>query len=146
MTRRYYRMRALGAFAEAIVDGHALLTADYEHEGRAPASGGRLRRARRAGRRAARLRRATPAALPDGEPVAVDLYAAATARGAHEALAAELRAAIAAVAWPAEVERVVVAARGPPARAGHVRRRPRSPSGRQRRPGRGRARCAAYTR
>ena len=106
MTRRYYRMRALGEFAEAIVDGHALLTADYEHEGRrrhvvaAFAEHDVLAGELRACAEHAR-------GLPDGEPVTVDLYAQ-DGGGAHEALAAELRAAIAAVAWPAEVERVVV--------------------------------------
>jgi acetyl/propionyl-CoA carboxylase alpha subunit/acetyl-CoA carboxylase carboxyltransferase component len=105
MTRRYYRMRALGEFAEAIVDGHALITADYQHEGRrrhvvaAFAEHQALADELRACAEHAR-------GLPDGEPVTVDLYA--QDGGAHEALAAEMRAAIAAVAWPAEVERVVV--------------------------------------
>ena len=106
MIRRYYRMRTLGPFAETVVEGHPVLAARFEQNGRprhvvaAFAELERLPDALRACGAHAR-------SLPPGEPVVIDLYSADGA-APQEVLAADLRAAVAAAGLPPEVERVVV--------------------------------------
>ena len=135
-------------FAEAIVDGHRSCSPRYEHEGRRRhLAAAFVDLAELDGRRRSALADARRR-LPDGELAVADLYARADgrrrARGARRASCARRS--------PASRCRPSVAARRgrrrrPAARPRHVgrRRRSRFRLGR-RRPGRGRARCAACTR
>ena len=106
MTRRYYRMRRARAVRRARAStGIAVAHADYEQDGRRrhvvatfaelDALDGALRASPSTPRRCPTASRSPSTSTPDGGR-------------ARDALAAELRARVAAVALPAEVERVVV--------------------------------------
>jgi acetyl/propionyl-CoA carboxylase alpha subunit/acetyl-CoA carboxylase carboxyltransferase component len=113
MTRRYYRVRELGSFDATEVDGHSLLTTDYESDGRryrlviAFFDLDHLHGVVRA-------LAAHAAHAPPEELVVADLYTAhaGTATSADE-LAAGLRAVLAQAELPAAVRRIVIAVTEP---------------------------------
>ena len=118
MTRRYYRVRELGSFAEIDVDGQSFLTSDYESEGRPhrlvvafvdldglPA--------------AARAIAAHAATVAPGESVVADLYAGHPGEPPpHDELAARCHAVLAEVEFPPALRRVVLAVAEPGPRRG----------------------------
>jgi acetyl/propionyl-CoA carboxylase alpha subunit/acetyl-CoA carboxylase carboxyltransferase component len=113
LTRRYYRIRGLERVRSTVVDGHALVTAEYDHEGArvhaVTAFAGRDRLAE-----AARATFSLLAAVPPGHDVVVDFYvlrpAAVTDPDAAER---EVRAVLNAVGFPRRLRRIVVALIGP---------------------------------
>ncbi len=118
MTRRYYRVRELGSFAEIDVDGQSFLTSDYESEGRPhrlvvafvdlddlPA--------------AARAIAAHAATVAPGEAVVADLYAGHPGEPPpHDELAARCQTVLAEVEFPLALRRVVLAVAEPGPRRG----------------------------
>jgi acetyl/propionyl-CoA carboxylase alpha subunit/acetyl-CoA carboxylase carboxyltransferase component len=113
LTRRYYRIRPLRRVGSTVVDGHALATAEYDHEGTrihvvtAFAEYDRLAEAAHA---------TVPllAAVPSEHHVVVDLYvwrsAAVTDPDAAER---QVRATLNAAGFPRRLRRIVVAIIGP---------------------------------
>ncbi|HET8953227.1 MAG TPA: carboxyl transferase domain-containing protein [Solirubrobacteraceae bacterium] len=112
IARRFYRVRDLGPFAEAVADGQAFLTTQYRHEGsrrRLITAFAHLDALTRSVRAFADL----AADVPDGELAVGDFYVRQEEDSTIDELAATIRAALAGVALPARVHRVVVAVTRP---------------------------------
>jgi acetyl/propionyl-CoA carboxylase alpha subunit/acetyl-CoA carboxylase carboxyltransferase component len=113
LTRRYYRIRRLERVRSRVVDGHALATAEYDHEGArihvvtAFAEHDRLAEA-------AHAMLPLLAAVPPDHDVVVDFYlwrpAVVTDPDATER---QVRAALNAVGFPRRLRRIVVVVIGP---------------------------------
>ena len=113
IARRFYRVRDLDAFAEEAVDGHRFLTSHYRHEG------GPRRRLITASTHLDQLATTLRgfAALAEQTPVdeltVGDIYARQEDDATLDELAGRIRAALADVALPERVRRVVVAVTRP---------------------------------
>ena len=121
MSRRYHRVRELGAFVEIDVDGHVFLTTQY-------VSGERSHRLVVAFidldqlPDVARALAAQAATAPPGAVVVADLYAAHSAEPpSHDVLAARLRSRSGRGRVPAGVGANRARGRRAPPRSGHVR-------------------------
>jgi acetyl/propionyl-CoA carboxylase alpha subunit/acetyl-CoA carboxylase carboxyltransferase component len=112
IARRFYRVRELERFAEVEAGGHDFLTTGYRREGRRRRLiTGFARLDELAG--ALRAFAALAADGADDEPAAGDLYVWQEGDATLDELAAHIRAALAGVALPARVHRVVVAVTRP---------------------------------
>ena len=113
MSRRYYRVRELGAFAEIEVNGRVFLTTQYESDGdsyRLAVAFIDLDELRDVARALA----AHAATAPPGAVVVADIYAAHSAEPtSHDELAAGFEAALAQVEFPRAVKRIVLAVAEP---------------------------------
>ncbi len=113
MARRYYRVRSLEAFVPASIGDHELLISHYPFEGRRHHLAAAYVELDDVGQLADAFARHA-ATLPREDRAVLDLYIDLPGEApSHEELAAELREALAAVAVPDALHRIVIAVAQP---------------------------------
>jgi acetyl/propionyl-CoA carboxylase alpha subunit/acetyl-CoA carboxylase carboxyltransferase component len=113
LTRRYYRIRRLEGVRVTVADGHALVTAAYDHQGARVHAVTTFAEHDRLGE-AARATLPVLAAIPAGHDAVVDFYVwRPVAVGDPDATERQVRATLNAAGFPRRLRRIVVAVTAP---------------------------------